>query len=98
MGSSTVAAIGWGGLLVVAVVIVTFFGVAYGLKTRQGSGINEHPGPDSVDPKIPAEPDGAETGARTTPGPESGTAPPKPDDDLGSEEDKDSILEQRGTK
>jgi len=38
------------GLLVVAVFILTFFGAVYGLKTRKGSGINEHPGPDSHDP------------------------------------------------
>lgn len=37
------------GLIVVAVFIVTAFGVAYGLKTRKGSGINEHPGPDAQD-------------------------------------------------
>ena len=37
-------------LIVIAVVIVTFLGTAYGLKTRKGSGINEHPGPDSDDP------------------------------------------------
>ena len=37
-------------LIVVAVFIVTAFGVAYGLKTRKGSGINEHPGPDAQDP------------------------------------------------
>ena len=37
-------------LIVIAVVVITFFGVAYGLKTRKGSGINEHPGPDTNDP------------------------------------------------
>ena len=36
-------------LIVVAVFIVTVFGVAYGLKTRKGSGIIEHPGPDALD-------------------------------------------------
>jgi len=42
-------------LIVVAVFIVTVFGVAYGLKTRKGSGINEHPGPDALDhPREPA--------------------------------------------
>lgn len=41
--------------IVIAVVIVTFLGTAYGLKTRKGSGINEHPGPDTADPaKEPA--------------------------------------------
>ena len=32
--------------IVVAVFLVTIIGVAYELKTRKGSGINEHPGPD----------------------------------------------------
>lgn len=43
-------------LIVIAVIIVTFLGVAYGLKTRKGSGINEHPGTDSDDPA--REPEG----------------------------------------
>lgn len=30
--------------IVVAVFVVTILAVAYGLKTRKGSGINEHPG------------------------------------------------------
>jgi len=37
-------------LIVVAVFILTFLGAAYGLKTRKGSGINEHPGPGDDDP------------------------------------------------
>lgn len=37
-------------LIVVLVFILTFLGAAYGLKTRKGSGINDHPGPDSHDP------------------------------------------------
>jgi hypothetical protein len=36
--------------IVVAVFVMTVLGVAYGLKTRRGSGINEHPGPDSQEP------------------------------------------------
>ena len=43
-------------LIVIAVVIVTFLGTAYGLKTRKGSGINEHPASDSDDPA--REPEG----------------------------------------
>ncbi len=38
--------------IVVAVFIVTILAVAYGLKTRKGSGINEHPGPTSQDPEL----------------------------------------------
>jgi hypothetical protein len=37
-------------LIVVAVFLFTILGVAYGLKTRKGSGINEHPGAESLDP------------------------------------------------
>jgi hypothetical protein len=37
--------------IVLAVFALTFLGVAYGLKTRKGSGINEHPGPGSGDPQ-----------------------------------------------
>jgi hypothetical protein len=37
-------------LIVVAVFALTILGVAYGLKTRKGSGINEHPGSDAMDP------------------------------------------------
>lgn len=36
--------------IVIAVVVVTFLGVAYGLKTRKGSGINEHPDDATRDP------------------------------------------------
>jgi hypothetical protein len=50
-------------LVVVAVFILTILGVAYGLKTRKGSGIDEHPGPGSGDP---AEgPGSGETGQMT---------------------------------
>jgi hypothetical protein len=46
--------------IVVAVFVLTILGVAYGLKTRKGSGINEHPGPDQSEPVPrgePADPD-----------------------------------------
>jgi hypothetical protein len=36
--------------IVVAVVIVAAIGAIYGMKTRKGSGINNHPGPDTGDP------------------------------------------------
>jgi len=39
-------------LIVVAVLVVLVFAIAYGLFTRQGSGINKHPGPDSQDPVV----------------------------------------------
>jgi hypothetical protein len=37
-------------LIVIAVFLVTILGVAYGLKTRKGSGINDHPGPETQEP------------------------------------------------
>lgn len=36
-------------LIVVGVAIILFFAVAYGLYTRKGSGIDQHPGPDAQD-------------------------------------------------
>lgn len=38
--------------LLLIVLIALVFGLAYGLYTRKGSGINHHPGPDSSDPVI----------------------------------------------
>ena len=38
--------------LLLAVLVLLVFGLAYGLYTRKGSGINSHPGPDSRDPVI----------------------------------------------
>jgi hypothetical protein len=37
-------------LIVIAVFLMTVIGVAYGLKTRKGSGINDHPGPETQEP------------------------------------------------
>lgn len=80
-----IADIGWDSLLVVVVFVITVLGVAYGLKTRQGSGINEHPGPDSGDPVITEQSERAETFSGR-------------EDGLGGEKEKDSTLGQRGTK
>ena len=38
--------------LLIVVLVLLVFGLAYGLYTRRGSGINFHPGPDSRDPVI----------------------------------------------
>ena len=38
--------------IVVAVLVAVVFAVAYGLFTRQGSGINKHPRGDSQDPVV----------------------------------------------
>lgn len=46
--------------LVIAVVIVTFLGAAYGLRTRKGSGINEHPDERTGDPA--RDPDATDVG------------------------------------
>lgn len=40
------------GLIVVAVLVVVVFGLAYGLYTRQGTGINQHPTSDASDPVL----------------------------------------------
>lgn len=77
------AEISWGSWVVVGVFILFGLGVIYGLKTRKGSGINEHPGPDSGDPVITEQSDPARTAG---------------DDGLGEEDDRDSMLDQRGTK
>ncbi len=46
--------------IVVAVFALTILAVAYGLKTRKGSGINEHPGPDSGEPAPDSNAEGSE--------------------------------------
>jgi len=38
--------------LLIVVLVLLVSGLAYGLYTRRGSGINFHPGPDSRDPVI----------------------------------------------
>ena len=38
--------------IVLAVLVLIVIGVAYGLYTRKGSGINRHPLPDAHDPKV----------------------------------------------
>lgn len=52
-----VAEISGTSLIFLAVVIVLILAVAYGLFTRQGSGINKHPRSDSQDPKTELERD-----------------------------------------
>ncbi len=38
--------------LLIVVLVLLVFGLAYGLYTRKGSGIDLHPGPDSGDPVV----------------------------------------------
>jgi hypothetical protein len=52
--SAVIAAIEPTSWIVIAVFLLTLFGVAVGLYTRKGSGINEHPGSDSIDPVVDA--------------------------------------------
>lgn len=70
-------------LLVVLVLLV--FGLAYGLYTRKGSGVNFHPGPDSQDPVI-----GDETKRRND--------DLQGDQRAGVDRTESAELDQRGTK
>lgn len=78
-----IAAVGWSSWVVLGVVVLTVLGLIYGLKTRKGSGINEHPGPDPTDPVITEQSDPARAA-----GP----------DGVGGEKDSDSIIDRRGTR
>ena len=49
---ATVAEITGNSFILLGVLILLVFGTAYGLFTRQGSGINKHPGADSTDPVV----------------------------------------------
>lgn len=83
--SLVVAGIGNGVWIVIAVFVLTGIGVVYGMYTRKGSGINEHPGPESSDP-------GPEWG-------EGETEMTGPDGKrLGRPESDDSKLDQHGTR
>ena len=59
-------------------------GLAYGLYTRKGSGINKHPGPDSSDPIV-----GDETKAESK---------DLQDQRAGVDQTESAELDQRGTK
>ena len=52
-------------VIVVAVVILTFLGTAYGLKTRKGSGINRHPDKSTQDPVRDPEAEGLDVTRET---------------------------------
>jgi len=71
--------------LLLIVLILLVLGVAYGLYTRKGSGINSHPGPDSRDPVI-----GDETKV------ENGDLPG--DEPIGAPRGEGGELDQRGTR
>lgn len=77
---------GVSGLIVVAVLVVVIFGLAYGLYTRRGSGVNQHPTSDARDPVL-----GDETKTRTESGGEDQLA-------TGVDRTESSEMDQRGTR
>ncbi len=70
--------------IVLAVLVILVFAIAYGLFTRQGSGINKHPGPDSQD---------TVTGDQTKGGHGAGG-----DERAGVDQTESGELDQRGTE
>ena len=70
--------------LLLAVLILLILGLAYGLYTRKGSGINKHPGPDSSDPIV-----GDETKAESK---------DLQDQRAGVDQTESAELDQHGTK
>jgi hypothetical protein len=75
-----------GGLILVLVVVALIFAVAYGLFTRQGSGINQHPTPDSTDPVI-----GDPTKSK-------GEDEHETEIGAGTDQSEGSTMDQRGTR
>ena len=51
-GLNLVAAVSGNSFILLGVLVLLVFGTAYGLFTRQGSGVNKHPGADSQDPVV----------------------------------------------
>ncbi|MBA2523989.1 MAG: hypothetical protein H0V25_11780 [Solirubrobacterales bacterium] len=72
-------------LIVLAVLVILVFAVAYGLFTRQGSGINKHPGPDAQDTVV-----GDET--------KKENSDLQEDERAGVDRTESGELDQRGTK
>ena len=73
-GRGTVSCIEPTVIIVIAVFVLTFLGVAWGLKTRQGSGISEHP--QAEDHGAVAEPEAEQAGEQMPGGPD------RPEDNL----------------
>ena len=71
-------------LIVLGVLIIMVFAVAYSLFTRQGTGINQHPTKDSTDPVL-----GDQTKNKGKDEDESATA---------SDQTEGSSMDQRGTE
>ena len=74
------------GLIVIAVLVVLVFGLAYGLYTRRGTGINQHPISDARDPVL---------GDQTKSGSES-----EGEDEMatGVDRTESTEMDQRGTR
>ena len=68
------------------VLILLVLGLAYGLYTRKGSGVNAHPGPDAADPVM---------GDETKPG---GGRDLEADQRPGVDTGESHELDQRGTR
>lgn len=73
-------------LIVLGVLIILVFGLAYGLFTRQGTGTNQHPTKDSTDPVLG---DQTKNKGKDEHEDESATA---------SDQSEGSALDQRGTQ
>ncbi|HET6829870.1 MAG TPA: hypothetical protein VFH44_00840 [Solirubrobacterales bacterium] len=76
------------GLIVVAVLVILVLGLAYGLYTRKGSGINQHPTSDARDPVL---------GDETKPASESEAAG-EDQAATGVDRTESAELDQRGTR
>jgi hypothetical protein len=75
-----------GGLILLVVLVLLVFGLAYGLYTRKGSGINQHPTKDSSDPVIGD--------------PTKGKGPDEHETEIGAgvDQSEGSPMDQRGTQ
>lgn len=80
------AAISGNSYILLGVLVLLVFGVAYGLFTRQGSGINQHPVADSQDPVL-----GDQTKSKGKDEHENEQA-------TGIDQTEGSAMDQRGTK
>lgn len=72
--------------ILLGVLILMVFGIAYGLYTRQGSGINQHPTKDSQDPVL-----GDQTKSKGEDEHEDESA-------TGIDQTEGSAMDQRGTQ
>lgn len=71
--------------ILLGVMILMVFGIGYGLYTRQGSGINKHPGKDSQDPVLGDESKGKDEDEHE-------------DEHAGIDQSEGSSMDQRGTQ